>query len=167
MQNKPSNFSDFFDRYHRARTQMYVIPALLGMAIAFGTVSMAHTGDMRGLMASVAQVAQPQYDADLVMKYTSHGVEIIMGRAATAVDTIELRLLTDPSDKVVFAPSSGTVVREGEGMTAFVRSFAHIDVAAGTVIATFPGIDAKNPIALTDAEFTSEGSRYSLTSKGE
>ena len=34
------------------------------MAIAFGTVSMAHTGDMRGLMASVAQVAQPQYDAD-------------------------------------------------------------------------------------------------------
>jgi hypothetical protein len=167
MQNKPSNFSDFFDRYHRARTQMYVIPALLGMAIALGTVSMAHTGDMRGLMASVAQVAQPQYDADLVMRYTDSGVEIIMGRAASAVDTIELRLLTDPSDKVVFTPSAGTVVSEDEGMTAFVRSFAHTDVGAGTVIATFPGIDAKNPIALTDAEFTSEGKRYSLTSKGE
>ncbi len=167
MQNKRTHFSDFFDRYHRARTQMYVIPALLGMAIAFGTVSMAHTGDMRGLMASVAQVARPTYDADLVMRHTDGGVEIIMGHDASAVDTIELRLLTDPSDKVVFAPSSGTVVSEGEGMTTFVRSFAHADVPAGTVIATFPGIDAKNPIALTDAEFTSEGKRYSLTSKGE
>lgn len=167
MQNKHTNFSDFFDRYHRARTQMYVIPALLGMAIAFGTVSMAHTGDMRGLMASVAQVAQPQYDADLVMRHADGGVEIIMGHDASAVDTIELRLLTDPSDKVVFTPSSGTVVSEGEGMTAFVRSFAHTDIPAGTVIATFPAITHDIPVALTDAEFTSEGKRYSLTSKGE
>jgi hypothetical protein len=167
MQNKPSNFSDFFDRYHRARTQMYVLPAIFGIAIAFGAVSMAHTGDMRGLMASVAQVAQPQYDADLVMRYTDSGVEIIMGRAASAVDTIELRLLTDPSDKVVFTPSSGTVVSEGEGMTQFIRSFAHADVPVGTVIATFPSITRDMPVALTDAEFTSEGKRYSLTSKGE
>jgi hypothetical protein len=118
-------------------------------------------------MASVAQVAQPQYDADLVMRHTDHGVEIIMGHAASTVDTIEFRLLTDPSDAVVFAPSSGTVVSEGEGVTAFVRSFGHTDVPAGTVIAIFPGIDAKNPIALTDAEFTSREERYSLTSKGE
>jgi hypothetical protein len=167
MQNKHTKFSDFFDRYHRARTQMYVLPAICGIALAFGAVSMAHTGDMRGLMASVAQVAQPQYDADLVMRYTDSGVEIIMGRAASAVDTISLRLLTDPSDKIVFTPSSGTVVSEGEGMTAFVRSFAHADVPAGTVIATFPAITRDMPVALTDAEFTSEGKRYSLTSKGE
>ena len=167
MQNKRTHFSDFFDRYHRARTQMYVIPALLGMAIAFGTVSMAHTGDMRGLMASVAQVARPTYDADLVMRHTDRGVEIIMGRDASAVDTIELRLLTDPSDQIVFAPSSGTVVSEGDGMTQLIRSFAHTDVPAGTIIALFPAITRDMPVALTDAEFTSEGKRYSLTSKGE
>jgi hypothetical protein len=167
MQNKYTNFSDFFDRYHRARTQMYVIPALLGMAIAFGTVSMAHTGDMRGLMASVAQVAQPQYDADIVMERRGDSVVLIMGKTAQKVDTISFRLLSNPADAIVFAPSAGTIVDETEGAYLFVRSYGSEDIVSGTVIATFPGIDAKSPIALTDAEFTSEGKRYSLTSKGE
>jgi hypothetical protein len=163
MKNKKES-QDFFARYHRARVLQYLLPGFFGMFLALGLVSVSHTSDMRGLMASVAQVAQPQYDADIVMERRGDGVVLIMGKTAQKVDTISFRLLSNPADAIVFAPSAGTIVSEGEGMTAFVRSFAHTDVVAGTVIAMFPGIDAKFPLALTDAEFTK---RYSLTSKGE
>lgn len=167
MKNKTTDPSDFFSRYHRARTLQYILPGFFGVFIAFGLVSMSHTGDMRGLMANVSQVTAPSYDADIVMERTDRGVQIIMGKDATAVDTVSMRLMTDPSDAIVWTPTLGTVVSEGEGVVIFVRSFAHQDIARGTIIAEFPNINRRFPIALTDAEFTSGEERYSLTTKGE
>lgn len=167
MKNKATESNDFFTRYHRARMFQYVLPGFFGVFIAFGLVSMSHTGDMRGLMASVSEIAQPQYDADIVMERKGDIVTLIMGKTAQKVDTISLRLLSNPADAIVFAPSAGTIVDETEGAYLFVRSYGSEDIVSGTVIATFAGIPSDAPIALTDTEFVSGGVKYSLTNKGE
>lgn len=118
-------------------------------------------------MASVSEIAQPQYDADIVMKRVGDTVSIIMGKSAQKVDTISMRLLSNPADTLALTPSAGTVVDETEGVYLYVRSYGSEDVTAGTVIATFAGIPSDAPIALTDTEFESDGVKYSLTSKGE
>lgn len=122
---------------------------------------------MRGLMASVSQVATPSYDADIVMEREGTTVRVLMGREALAVDSIEFRLLSDPGDVLVLLPTTGTITPEQDGMSLYVRAFASDTVPAGTVITEFTGIPENAPITLTDAEFTSGGERYSLTSKGE
>jgi hypothetical protein len=155
MKNKTQESGDFFSRYHRARMFQYILPGFFGAFIALGLVSMSHTGDMRGLMASVSQVATPNYDADIVMERTESTIRIVLGKDAQAVDTISFRLMTDPSENLVFTPTSGTIVTEGEGVVQFVRSFAHQDISRGTVIVEFPNIDRKFPVALTDTEFDS------------
>ncbi len=118
----------------------YILPGFFGVFIAFGLVSMSHTSDMRGLMASVSEIAQPQYDADIVMKRVGDTVSIIMGKSAQKVDTISLRLLSNPADALVLTPSAGTVVDETEGAYLYVRSYASEDITTGTVIVTFSGI---------------------------
>jgi hypothetical protein len=128
---------------------------------------MTHTGDTRGLMASVAQIAQPQYDADIVMERKGDTIRLIMGKTAQKVDTISLRFLSNPADTLMLIPNAGTIVDETEGVYFFVRSYDSRDVAAGTIIASFSDIPSDAPIALTDTEFESGGVKYSLTSKGE
>lgn len=118
-------------------------------------------------MASVSEIAQPQYDADIVMERKGDVVTLIMGKTAQKVDTISLRLLSNPADAIVFAPSAGTIVDETEGVYLFVRSYGSEDIVSGTVIATFTGVPSDAPIALTDTEFVSGGVKYSLTNKGE
>lgn len=118
-------------------------------------------------MASVSQIAQPQYDADIVMEREGDVVTLIMGKTAQKVDTINLRFLSNPADAIVWTPSAGTIVDETEGAYLFIRSYGSEDITSGTVIASFSGIPADAPIALTDTEFVSGGVKYSLTSKGE
>ena len=122
---------------------------------------------MRGLMASVSQVATPSYDADIVMEREGTTVRVLMGREALAVDSIEFRLLSDPGDALVLLPTTGTITPEQDGMILYVRAFAGETVPAGTVIAEFTGIPENAPITLTDAEFTSGGERYSLTTQAK
>lgn len=167
MKNKTPESNDFFARYRRARTFQYILPGFFGVFLALGLVSMSHTGDMRGLMASVAEVAQPQYDADIVMERTDTGVKFILGKDALEVGTISFRMMTNPSDNIVPTPSVWTVIDETEGVFQFVRSFGNQDVKAGAVIVEFSGITRDTPLALTDAEFVSGGVKYNLTSKGE
>lgn len=95
---------------------------------------------MRGLMANVANVTLPTYSADLVIRQTDAGTQIILGKDAQSVDTIEFRLLSDPSDGLIFAPNVGTATVEGEGVIRYVRSLEHVDLPAGTVIAQFAEI---------------------------
>jgi hypothetical protein len=167
MKNKAPESSDFFDRYRRARMFAYILPGFFGAFIALWLVSMTHTSDTRGLMASVAQIAQPQYGADIVMERNGDTIRLIMGKTAQKVDTISLRFLSNPADALVFIPSTGTVVDEAEGVYLYVRLYGSEDVTAGTVIATFSGVPSDAPIALTDTEFESGGVKYSLTSKWE
>jgi hypothetical protein len=101
MKNKAPESNNFFARYHRARMFQYVLPGFFGVFIAFGLVSMSHTGDMRGLMASVSEIAQPQYDADIVMERTDTSVKFILGKDALEVGTISFRIMTNPSDNIV------------------------------------------------------------------
>ena len=68
MKNKKLPVKDFFEGYHRARVFQYILPGFFGVFLALGLITMSHTGDMRGLMASVSQVAAPSYDADIVME---------------------------------------------------------------------------------------------------
>lgn len=118
-------------------------------------------------MASVSQVAAPSYDADIVMERKWDTVQLILGKDAQHVDTLSMRFLTDPTEKLQFIPENGTVTDETEGAYFFVRSFGGADVPAGTVIASFTHIPEWARMALTDTEFVSEGVRYSLTNKGE
>ena len=167
MKNKAPQTSDFFIRYHRARMFQYILPGFFGVFLALWLVSMSHTWDMRGLMASVAEVAQPQYSADIVMERQGDTVSIIMGKAAQKVDSIELRLLTNPADEIVLTPSAGTITDETEGSYLYVQSYGSEDVPTWAVIVTFSGIPEDVPIAITDTEFVSAGERYSLTRKGQ
>lgn len=167
MKQKTPSSSDFFDRYNRSRLNMYVFPAIFGIGIAFGMVSISHTGDMRGLMASVAEIAQPVYDADIIMQRTDTGIEIILGKDADAVDTIEFRLLTSPDNTAMISSNNGTLIDETEGAYRFVRSYGGQHIAAGTIVGTFSITDPTLPLALTDTEMTSGDARYSLTNKSE
>lgn len=166
MKNKAPQVSDFFTRYHRARMFQYILPGFFGIFIAFGLVSMSHTGDMRGLMASVSEVTQPQYDADIVMERKGDVLNLIMGKEAQKVDTISFRLLSNPADAIILVPSAGTIIDETEGSYFFVRSYSSEDLSIGTVIVSFSGIPSDAPIALTDTEFVSGGVKYSLRVKG-
>lgn len=145
----------------------YVLPGFFGVFLAFGFITFSHTHDMRWLMASVAQITQPQYDADIVMERTDTSLRIILWKNATAVDILSFRLMSNPDNRVVFYPTYGAVIDEWEGVAYFTRSFAHQDIQAGSIIAEFYDIARDFPIALTDAEFLSGEERYSLTSKGE
>lgn len=167
MKQKTTSPTDFFDRYNRSRLNMYVFPAIFGIGIAFWVVSMSHTGDMRGLMASVAEIAQPLYDADIVMTRTDTGFEILLGKDADAVSTLEFRLLTSPDNTTKFISDIGTLTDEWEGSYLFVRSYAGERLLAGSVIASFAISESQLPIALTDTEMTSGDTRYSLTNKSE
>lgn len=118
-------------------------------------------------MANVSEIAQPQYDADLVMERTDTSVKFILGKDALKVGIVSFRIMTNPSDNIILTSSVWTVIDETEGVFQFVRSFSNQDVPRGTVIVEFPNIDKKFPIALTDTELESEGVKYSLTSKSE
>jgi len=144
----------------------YILPGFFGIFIAFGLVSMSHTGDMRGLMASVSEIAQPQYDADIVMERKGDTLTLIMGKEAQKVDTVSFRLLSNPADGIVFVPSIGTIIDETEGSYLFVRSYSSEDLSIGTVIVSFSGIPQDAPVAITDTEFVSWWVRYSMRVKG-
>lgn len=118
-------------------------------------------------MASVSEIALPQYEADIVMERKGETLTLIMGKTAEKVDTISLRLLTNPTDIIKLVPSSGTIVDETEGAYLFIRSYGTEDINAGSIIVSFSGISSDVPVALTDTEFVSGGVKYSLTSKGE
>ena len=118
-------------------------------------------------MASVSEIAMPQYEADIVMERKGDTLTLIMGKTAEKVDTISLRLLTNPNDAIKFVPSAGTIIDETEGAYLFIRSYTSQDISAGSVIVSFSGISSDVPVALTDTEFASAGVKYSLTSKGE
>jgi hypothetical protein len=115
----------------------YVLPAFFGLFIAFGLVHVSHTGDMRGLMASVSTITQPQYDADIIIERDGDILRIIMGKTAEKVDHVTFRFLSNPADALNFSTITGTITDETEGTYLYVRSYNGQDISVGTVIAEF------------------------------
>jgi len=117
-------------------------------------------------MASVEQVANSSYDADIVLESTVDGANIILGSNATNVTTLSFTLLSDP-DKLIWVTSSDAIVHGGTtGVYKIMKSYKNENLKSGTVIARLLFSQSKTtPVALTDTVLESDGVKYNLTSK--
>ena len=97
MQNKKNRLPDFFGEYKKASLEKLFLSASFSLLLAFSVVSVYHGGiDTRGLLASVAEVADSRYGADVVIERKSDGIDIVLGTSATEVKNISFTLLSDP-----------------------------------------------------------------------
>ena len=168
MKKTKATFSDFFARYHKANFERIIFSFGIALVFSFAFVSFIHGGiDSRGLMASVAQVADTRYGADIVLERTADGADIVLGTSATNVSNISLTLLSDP-EKLLLVKGSDALVQGGSGVYQISRSYKNETLSPGTVIARL--VFSQNgtaPVTMSDAILESDGVQYNLTSKTE
>lgn len=165
--------TDFFALYRSSQFRKFIFSWSIAVFAAFSIVSFIHGDiDTRGLMASVASLTEaPPLDANLILKQQGNNLSVIFGAQASKVDRIDFNLLSDPArfHSLQSSHKSITILWQQELWTYHVSiDMQGVDITSGAQIANLDiSIDVWTPIAITDAEFTSSGQRYNMTSKIE
>ncbi len=166
MKKTKATFSDFFARYHKANFERIIFSFGIALVFSFAFVSFIHGGiESRGLMASVAQIADSRYGADIVLERTTDGADIVLGTSATDVSTISLTLLSDP-EKLIWLTSSDALIQGGNGVYQISRAYKNETLSPGTVIAHL--VFSQNgtaPVTISDTVLESDSVKYNLTSE--
>lgn len=173
MKKTIKNSVDFFTLYRSNQFKKFLFSWTIAVFAAFSIISFIHGGiDTRGLMASVANITElPPLDANLVLKKQGNVLSVIFGAKASKVDRIDLNLLSDPTriHSLESSHKAVTILGKKEEWAYHISiNMAGIDLSPGTHIADMIiHIDEWTAIALTDAEFLSESTRYNMTSTVE
>ena len=119
-------------------------------------------------MANVASTSQKKYDADLILRGVWTTREIVFGATAENVDTLSFVILTDPTKTLSLSSQDVEIVSSEVGVYILKKSFWGKNLNPWDRIANFTLLETTaSPLAITDAEFTSQGVKYALSSKGE
>lgn len=161
---------DFFAAYHKeklSKVASYLFSGAFALLLAFSFVSYSQNGDMKGLMASVANLTPSvEYSADIVMSHSGESLSMVFGSEAKHVENISFTLVTNP-EKVQNISSTDSRVALSSLAGGMYHGLIHIgnqDIHPGQELLKLK-IDAsgESPISLIDTKFVSEGSEYELT----
>ncbi len=161
---------DFFAEYHKEKISnvlSYVFSWIFSLAFAFAVVSYSQGGDMRWLMASVANLTPSTiYEADIIATNSGWVVLLIFGSEAKKVENISFTLVANPEQiksLTTDSPAITLTTLEG-GMYHGIIQMNTSDVAPGEIIARMNIVSDAGSIGLIDTKFVSEGKEYALTS---
>lgn len=145
---------------------------MLAILFSLSIVFVTQDVDTRGLMASVANVAQNQvFDADLTLQIANdQTLKVVVGKTMQKVDKIGLLIISDPEKITSLSASNPAVLIEpmGGGLWIVTRLYQAETLYPGDTALelTVDGNLTQVPVTLSDSYFESAGMRYSLSNKG-
>ena len=170
MKKQTLPLRDFFRDYNRSKLRGLALSGVFAALLSVSFVMVIQGVDTRGLMASVANVANPEsYDADIFLQDTNGGLDVMMGRQADAVDALTFTILSDPERLTTLETddNQAQIMSVAPGVYSVTVRLSHETLYPGTRVLTLrTSLDPKVSVNLSDTVFESNGMKYNLTNKG-
>ncbi len=98
MRKQKIPLRDFFSEHSHAKVRGTILSVMFALVLSVSAVMVTQDVDTRGLMASVANVAnQRTYDADLILEAQTGGIiDIVIGSEIRSPERVTFTLLSDP-----------------------------------------------------------------------
>lgn len=160
---------DFFAEYHKekfSKISSYLFSGAFSLVLAFAVVSYSQGGDMKWLMASVANLTPSvQYQADIVASHSGGVISFVFGSEAKKVESISFTLVGNPESLQSISTDNPqlTLTTLAGWMYHGVLQLWGKDIVPGEELVRMNMVGNADSMSLIDTKFVSEGKEYVLS----